>query len=77
MIQYDKRPVLIARTLSDFKNNDSVLAFASGVSNSGEGRKEEYKRKKDLLFYVIHTHARMIFSALAVCLIKVWLKVAI
>src|SRR5437868_6944217 len=40
---------LIARTLSDYKNDDSIIIFASGVSNSGEIKKEEYEREKKLL----------------------------
>ncbi len=52
---------LIASTLSDFENDTSVLIFASGVSNSGEIREEEYKREKDLLLSVLSEKARLIY----------------
>jgi|ERR1051325_2080450 nucleoside-diphosphate-sugar epimerase len=40
---------LIARALSGFQKDGSVLIFASGVSNSAETREEEYQREKRTL----------------------------
>lgn len=40
---------MIASAFSQFKNNDKVIIFASGVSNSKEERTEEYRRELGML----------------------------
>ena len=40
---------LVANGFEIYKENDNVIIFASGVSNSGEKRKKEFKRELTLL----------------------------
>lgn len=40
---------LIAKNFSNFRNNNRIIIFASGVSNSKENRSHEFKREKDLI----------------------------
>lgn len=63
--QTEKRMVigkgLIATALKLFEADDSVLIFASGVSNSGETRTEAYEREKNLLLTQQTSNARLIY----------------
>ena len=40
---------LLAKSFSNFLDDDSILIFASGVSNSSETRISEFEREYDLL----------------------------
>lgn len=40
---------LLATTFQNFENNDDIIIFASGVSNSNETNPEAFEREKDLL----------------------------
>jgi hypothetical protein len=40
---------MIANIFSSYKNDDNILIFASGVSNSNEKNKQEFLREKNLI----------------------------
>ena len=40
---------LLAKAFIEYKNNDEIVIFASGVSNSLEEKQSEFKRETDLL----------------------------
>lgn len=46
---------LLSRAFMDYSNNDQVVVFASGVSNSGETNILAFQRELDLLNYIIET----------------------
>lgn len=52
---------LIAKSLSKYKDNDNVLIFASGVSDSKETRQEEFNREIKLIEECITNHKDKIF----------------
>ena len=39
---------LVASAFSKYKNDDDVIIFASGVSNSSTNKKEEFEREINL-----------------------------
>ncbi|MEJ2497376.1 MAG: NAD(P)-dependent oxidoreductase, partial [Sulfurovaceae bacterium] len=40
---------MLAHEFSDYKDDNDIIIFASGVSNSGETRESEFEREKELL----------------------------
>lgn len=52
---------LIGKNMNTFVNNDKVLIFASGVSNSKENKKEEFKREFNLLSNFLDTKQKLIY----------------
>jgi nucleoside-diphosphate-sugar epimerase len=52
---------LLAVTLSQYKNDEDILIFASGVSNSRETKEEGYRREKDLFLSAAATSARVVY----------------
>lgn len=52
---------LIAKSLSKYKDNDNILIFASGVSDSKETRQEEFNREIKLIEECITNHKDKIF----------------
>ena len=58
---------LLSRTFSHFKQDKKVTIFASGVSNSGETRADEFEREIDLLEKHLHAEPKLIyFSTISV-----------
>ena len=52
---------MIAQAFSQYKNNDEVIIFASGVSNSGEEQNSEYDREFNLLKSQLPTDKKLIY----------------
>ncbi len=52
---------LLAHAFDSFKNDDRVLVFASGVSNSSTATEADYKRERDLLLDQVGTPARLVY----------------
>jgi nucleoside-diphosphate-sugar epimerase len=52
---------LIAKNMSSFVNNNDIVIFASGVSNSKETNKFEYQREIDLLTSFFGTKKKFIY----------------
>lgn len=57
---------LLATAFSNYKGDNSILIFASGVSNSGNTNLSEFEREKSLLKSALDLKLRLIyFSILA------------
>lgn len=52
---------LLARTFQQFKDDDGVLIFGSGVSNSQQTEQSEFDREKNLLSSYIKSGATLIY----------------
>lgn len=52
---------LLAKKMSLFNDNNDILIFASGVSNSKETNHNEYKRELDLLKTFLGTNKKLIY----------------
>lgn len=52
---------LLGKSMSLFVDNDDVLIFASGVSNSKENRPSEYEREFNLLHKFLGTEQKIIY----------------
>ena len=58
---------MIAKGFEDFKYNNEVVIFASGVSNSGETSKVEFSREKDILKRALKEEEDKIFIYFGTC----------
>ncbi len=52
---------LLARAFASFKDDEKVLVFASGVSNSSTATEADYARERVLLLEQRGTHARLVY----------------
>jgi len=52
---------MMAKAFSEFNNNDNVIIFASGVSNSRENRDSEYHKELNLLKNYTNSKAQLIY----------------
>lgn len=57
----------IAKFFNDFKNNQDILIFASGVSNSNCTNLKEFKREEDLLIDALTNHREKKFVYFSSC----------
>ena len=58
---------LLAKAFSDFENNEKILIFASGVSNSNETRRQEFEREEILLRKGLTTHKDKLIIYFSTC----------
>jgi len=58
---------LLANTFLKYKNDNSVLIFASGVSNSLETNETEFNREKNLLLSNLSVHQKRKFIYFSTC----------
>lgn len=58
---------LIARRFKSFIDNQDIVIFASGVSNSQEDRESEYIREEKLLQETLHLHQNKTFIYFSTC----------
>lgn len=52
---------LVANALRDFENDDSILVFASGVSNSVNPQQDDFEREKELLLSFSKSNKRLVY----------------
>jgi len=58
---------MIANIFSSYKNDDNILIFASGVSNSNEKNKQEFLREKNLINTYLEQYPDMLFIYFSSC----------
>lgn len=58
---------LLAQEFKDFQSNDSVLIFASGVSNSLEQDFRPFEREKELVLETLQQHRDKLFVYFSTC----------
>ncbi len=58
---------LLAREFNDFMDNDSILIFASGVSNSLERNPAPFEREKKLVLDTISKYPKQLFVYFSTC----------
>lgn len=61
---------LLAKAFDCFEMNDNVVVFASGVSNSQEEKKHEFKREEKLLTNTISKNKTKVFVYFSTCSIE-------
>lgn len=58
---------MIANIFSSYKNDDNILIFASGVSNSNEKNKQEFLREKNLISTYLEQYPSILFIYFSSC----------
>jgi nucleoside-diphosphate-sugar epimerase len=58
---------MMAKKFFSFKDDENILIFASGVSNSKETKVENFEREKDLLFEAISQNSTKKFVYFSTC----------